>query len=157
MMQVKPIPAGYHAVTPALVVRGASRALDWYKKVFGAEELYRMEGPGGTILHAELKIGDSIVMLGDELPEMNNRSPKTLGGAGVSLMLYTKDCDAVFHRALQNGAESIMQLQNMFWGDRYGKLVDPFGHSWGVATHIENVSPEEMKKRQAAYMSGSKK
>jgi PhnB protein len=147
---VKKIPAGYHSATPYLVVSDAVRAIDFYKQAFGATELVRMGGPNGTIGHAELKIGDSIIMLSDEM--MGNRSPQTLGGSPVSIFLYVEDADSVFSQALKAGAKSDAPPTDMFWGDRFGKLTDPSGHLWAIATHIEDVAPEEMKKRAEAAM-----
>lgn len=149
--QVKKIPAGYHSVTPYLVVGDAARAIDFYKRAFGANELVRMGAPGGKIGHAELKIGDSMIMLSDEL--MGNRSPQTLGGSPVSIFLYVEDVDSVFNQAVNAGAKSDASPTDMFWGDRFGRLTDPFGHIWAIATHIEDVAPEEMKERAKAAMS----
>lgn len=150
MSAVKPVPDGYHTVTPYLVVRDAAAALAFYAKAFGAEELFRMPGPGGVVMHAELKIGDSIVMLGEESPQMGTSAPQTVGGTPVSLMVYLNDVDASFSRAAQAGCTVQMPPTDMFWGDRYGKLQDPFGHHWSLATHKEDVSPEDMAKRMAA-------
>jgi PhnB protein len=148
--QVKKIPEGYHSVTPYLVVGNAARAIDFYKRAFGAKELVRMDAPGGKIGHAELKIGDSMIMISDEM--MGNRSPEKLGGSPVSIFLYVEDVDSVFNQAVQAGAKSDAPPADMFWGDRFGKLTDPFGHSWALATHIEDVAPAEMKKRAQAAM-----
>ena len=150
MSTVKPVPDGFHTVTPHLAVRDAAKALAFYAKAFGAEERYRMPGPGGVVMHAEVQIGDSIVMLGEENPEMGSSSPQTIGGSPLSLMLYVKDVDASFARAAGAGCKVKMPPTDMFWGDRYGKLEDPFGHLWALATHKEDVSPEEMAKRMAA-------
>ncbi len=147
---VKKMPEGYHSVTPYLVVGDAARAIDFYKRAFGASELTRMGGPGGKIGHAELKIGDSMIMLSDEM--MGNRSPQTLGGSPVGIFLYVEDVDSVFDRAINAGAKKDAAPADMFWGDRYGKLTDPFGHVWSIATHIEDVAPEEMKKRAQEAM-----
>lgn len=149
--KIPPIPPQYGSITPALVMQGAAEAIAFYKLAFGAKELMRMPGPGGAVLHAEIKIGDSIVMLSDEFPEMGARGPRALGGTPASLMLYVKDCDAVFRRAVEAGARSQMEPQDMFWGDRFGKLEDPFGHQWGILTAKEKVSPKEMARRQAAW------
>lgn len=149
-MGVKAIPEGYYSLTPYLVTKGAADAIEFYKKAFGAEELMRMPGPGGRIMHAELKIGNSILMLSDENPERGYLSPTTIGGAGCSVMLYTDDVDATFKSALAAGATEDMAPMDMFWGDRMGNLKDPFGHNWAIATHKEDVSPEEMEKRMAA-------
>src|SRR5580698_5606684 len=150
---VKPIPDGFHSVTPYLTVNDAARAIDFYKRAFGAQETVRMQGPPGKIGHAELKIGDSIVMLADEMPGNNCRSPQSLGGSTVNLFVYVKDVDSAFKQAVNAGAKVDAQPTDMFWGDRYGKLTDPFGHSWSLATHKEDVTPEEMKQRSQAAMS----
>ncbi|MCI0570416.1 MAG: VOC family protein [Myxococcaceae bacterium] len=149
---VKPVPEGYHTVTPYLVVRGAAKAIEFYKQAFGAEETVRMPGPDGTVMHAELRIGDSVVMLGDEAPGTGSRSPQTLGGTTGGLMLYVPDVDALCARALKAGATLAEPLKNVFWGDRYGKVTDPFGHTWSIATHVEDVSPEEMEERMRKEM-----
>jgi uncharacterized glyoxalase superfamily protein PhnB len=144
-----PIPHCYHSVTPSLTVNNAAEAIEFYKRALGAEEVARMASPDGTaIWHAELKIGDSHVMLNDEFPDMGtNRSPQSLGGTTVNLHLYVDDADAVFQRAVDAGATVAMPLMDAFWGDRYGTLTDPYGHSWGIATHVEDVSEEEMMRR----------
>lgn len=153
--KVKPIPDGYHTVTPYLVIRGASEAMNFYKKAFGAKELFRMPGPDGKkVMHAEMQIGDSIVMLSDEFPEMGGHSPQALNGSPVGIFLYVDDVDAVFNRAVAAGAKPEMPVQDMFWGDRYGKFTDPFGHRWSVATHKEDLSPEEIGRRAAAASGG---
>lgn len=153
-MAVKPIPEGYHSVTPYLVVKGAAAALEFYKKAFGAVELMRLEIPGGKIGHAEIRIGDSPVMLADEFPEMGAISPQTLGGAGVSLMVYVEDVDARFRQAIQAGGTEVRPVQDQFYGDRSGTLKDPFGHQWTLGTHKEDLTPEEIGKRAAAAMGG---
>ena len=156
----KAIPDGYHSITPYLIVKGAAAALDWYGKVLGAEETVRMAGPGGAIMHAEMRFGDSCVMLADEMPEMGARSPKTVGGTPVGLMFYVKDVDTVFARAIAAGASVERAVQDQFYGDRSGTLSDPFGHKWTIGTHIEDVTPAEMKARMdeyAAKMAGQKK
>ena len=157
MGKVNPIPPGNHTITAGLVVRNAKKAIEFYKTAFGAKALDVMLGPDGGVMHAELKIGDTKIYLGDELPDKGAVSPQTLGGSPVSLNIYTEDCDAMFNRALSAGATVKMPLADMFWGDRYGKLTDPFGHEWGVATHKEDVSREEMERRgkeaMAAMMS----
>ncbi|HYO53480.1 VOC family protein [Archangium sp.] len=151
--KVQPIPKGYHVITPSIVVRGAVEAIEFYKKAFGAKEVSRMPGPDGKILHAEIKIGDSRVMLGDEYPDMGLSSPQTVGGTASSLMIYTRDVDALFNQAVAAGAKVSMPVSDVFWGDRYGKVTDPFGHQWQLATHKENVPPKEMARRAAAAMS----
>lgn len=148
-MSVKPIPEGYHSVTPYLIVKGAAKAIDYYKKVFGATEIMRMPGPNGTVMHAEIKIGDSVIMLADE-QQGNFRSPEGLGGSPVSLMVYVEDVDNTFKQAISNGAKETRAVQDQFYGDRSGNLVDPFGHVWTVATHKEDVSEAEMKRRMSA-------
>jgi PhnB protein len=159
--KVKPIPSGYHAVTPALVVNGAKDALAWYKKVFGAKLGLNMPTPDGKgILHAEMTIGDSMVFLSDEDPLMGSRSPTTLGGAPGGIHLYTPNADATFKKAVAAGAKATMPPIDMFWGDRYAQFTDPFGHHWSVATHQEDVAPKEMAKRAeawAAQMAGGPK
>ena len=149
---VQPIPRGYHAVTPYLVVNDAAKAIEFYKRAFDAKELHRMEGPPGKIGHAELQIGDSIVMLADEMPPNATKAPKTLGGTTAGMFLYVQNVDTAFQKAVGAGATVATPLADMFWGDRYGQLVDPFGHSWSMATHIEDVAPEEMSKRMQAEM-----
>ena len=142
-------PEGYHAVTPYLIVIGAAKAIDFYKKVFGATEIMRMPRPDGMIMHAELKIGDSFIMLADEMPQMGAVSPHTVGGSPVGLMLYVPEVDRVFHNAVSAGAKVERELADQFYGDRSGTFTDPFGHKWTVSTHIEDVTPEEMKQRMA--------
>lgn len=152
MANVKPIPAGYHSVTPYLIIKGAADAIDFYKKAFGATELFRMEHEG-KVGHAEIKIGDSPIMLADEHPGMGYVSPKTLGGTPVSLMIYVENVDTIYKQAIKSGGEEVKALQDQFYGDRSGTLKDPFGHVWTVATHKEDVTPEEMDKRIAAAAS----
>jgi PhnB protein len=147
----KAIPDGYHTATPYLIIKGAAQAIDFYKKAFGATELFRMAGPDGRIGHAEIKIGDSIIMLADERPETGHRSPRSLGGAPVSTMLYVEDVDDHFNRAVAAGAGVRSPLANQFYGDRSGTIEDPFGHVWTIATHVEDVAPDEMKKRMEAF------
>jgi PhnB protein len=149
--RIKEIPKGFHTVTPYLIVTDGARAIDFYKRAFGAEELLRLDGPDGKVAHAELKIGDSIIMLSEEMPG-HTRSPQSLGGTAVDIMLYVKDADQVFNRAVAAGAKVAMPLSDMFWGDRYGQVTDPFGHSWSLATHKEDVPPEELRKRTKAAM-----
>jgi PhnB protein len=144
---VKPIPDGYHTVTPYLIVDGASAAIEFYKKAFGAEELFRMPMPGGRVGHAELQIGNSRVMLADEFPEMDARGPKARGGTPVSILLYVTDCDAVFNRAVAAGGKVKRPMKDQFYGDRSGTLEDPFGHVWSVSTHKEDLSSEEIGRR----------
>ena len=146
---VQSIPTGYHTVTPYLIVRNAAAALDFYKKAFGAVELMRFPGPGGKLMHAEIKIGDSPVMLADEMPEEGHVGPQTLGGAAVSLMLYVENVDARFAQAIAAGATVKRAVADQFYGDRTGTLADPFGHVWSLATHKEDVSMEEMQRRMA--------
>ena len=152
-MAVKPIPEGYHSITQYLIVDGAAEALEYYKKAFGATELFRMPH-GDKIAHAEMKIGDSPFMLADEQPEMGYKGPKAYGGTPVSLMIYVDDCDTIFKQAIDAGATEMKPLQDQFYGDRSGTLTDPFGHVWTVATHKEDVSPEEIDKRLAAMAAG---
>jgi len=144
---IKPIPEGYRSVTPYLIIRGAARALQFYQQAFGAVELLRMEAPEGRISHAEIRIGDSTLMLADEHPEIGAKSPEAWGGSPVSLMLYVEDVDRVFAQAMEAGATVDRPLADQFYGDRTGGLKDPFGHVWYIATHIEDVSPEEMARR----------
>lgn len=147
--QVKPIPEGYHSVTPYLIVRGAARAIEFYGKAFGATERMRMDGPGGRVMHAEIQIGDSVVMLADE-PETGARSPEAYGGTPVSIMLYVEDVDATVKRAVEAGARLTRPVENQFYGDRMGGITDPFGHEWYVATTVEEVSPDELQRRMDA-------
>jgi PhnB protein len=148
---IQPVPEGYHTATPYLVVRGASRAIDFYKKAFGAQERFRLSrGDGGGIAHAEFQIGDSYLMLADESPESGSRSPESLGGTPASVFLYVEDVDEVFRKAVAAGAKPTLTPQDMFWGDRYAKVADPFGHQWQIATRVEDVPPEEMERRMAA-------
>jgi uncharacterized glyoxalase superfamily protein PhnB len=157
MSKVKAIPEGFHSLTPYLVIDGAAQAIDFYKKAFGAKEVSRMAGPGGKVMHAELTIGDSRLMLSEAFPEMGSRGPKALGGSPAAVHLYVDNADAVFNQAVAAGAQVKMPLGNMFWGDRFGKLTDPFGHEWSVATHIEDVPPAEMGKRAQEAMAAMAK
>jgi len=151
-MPVKPIPDGYRTVTPYLFVKGAAKALDFYKKAFGAAELMRFADPSGRVGHAELKIGDSIIMLADEHPEMGVRGPQSYGGSGSSIVLYVEDVDARFQQAVAAGAKVLRPLQDQFYGDRTGTIEDPFGHTWTLATHKEDLTPEEIQRRAEAFM-----
>jgi PhnB protein len=151
---VNPIPEGYPRVTPYLIVDGAAEAIDFYKSVLGANERMRMDAPEGKVGHAELEIGDSVIMLADEHPEMNAHGPKTIGGSPVSLHVYVEDVDAVFERAIGSGAEARGPIEDKFYGDRTGSFEDPFGHQWHVATHVEDISEEEMSKRAAEAAAG---
>jgi PhnB protein len=151
-MPVKAIPDGYHTATPVLIVNGAARAIEFYQNAFGAKELMRFPDPSGRIAHAEIKIGDSTIMLADEYPAMGNRSPESLGGTASSIHLYVEDVDAVAERALSNGAKEVRPVTNQFYGDRSGTFADPFGHIWSIATHIEDVSMEELQNRMKAAM-----
>jgi PhnB protein len=151
---VKPIPDGYPRVTPYLIVNGASDAIAFYGKVLGAQERMRMPDPAGGIGHAELTLGDSVIMLADEHPEMGFQGPKTIGGTPVTISVYVDDVDATFSQAVQSGATVVRELENQFYGDRSGQFEDPFGHRWNIATHVEDVSPEEMGKRAAAAAAG---
>jgi PhnB protein len=145
--QVKPIPQGFRSVTPYLTLNDAARAIDFYKRAFGAQEVMRMAGPDGKIGHAEIKIGDSMIMLADEMAGSGSRSPQSLAGTTGGIFLYVENADAVFNQAVSAGAQVEAPLADMFWGDRYGRLRDPFGHSWSVATHKEDIAPAEMSKR----------
>jgi PhnB protein len=151
-MAVKPIPAGYHTATPYLVIGGAAKAIEFYKQAFGAEEKLRMADPSGKVGHAEIKIGDSIIMLADEHPEMGAKGPKSIGGTPVSIMLYVRDVDAVAAKAVAAGATVTRPVQNQFYGDRSGTFTDPFGHVWTVATHVEDLTPEEIGRRAKEAM-----
>lgn len=146
-MSVKPIPDGYGTVTPTLTIREASKAIEFYKKAFDAQELYRFLGPDGkSIIHAEIKIGNSIIMLNDEMPQINCNSPQSLGGTGSSIFLYVNNADATFNKAISAGAKLLMPLMDAFWGDRFGSIQDPFGHVWSIATHKKDMTPDEIKK-----------
>jgi len=147
---VRPVPAGFHTITPHLVIRGAEQAIEFYKKALGAEAVVCMPWPGGKVGHAELKIGDSMLFLADEFPEHGACAPAPGTSSPVTIHLYVNDCDKVFNQAVAAGAKAAMPPMDMFWGDRYAKFTDPFGHNWSVATHIEDVPPEEMEKRTKA-------
>jgi PhnB protein len=140
-----PIPKGHHTVTPSLTVRNAAEAIEFYKKALGAQELMRMPSPDGKIGHAELKIGDSIIFLADEHPNMGNKSPQSLGAATGGLYLYVEDVDKAFQRALGAGGKATMPVADMFWGDRYGQFIDPYGHTWGISTHVQDLTEQEME------------
>jgi PhnB protein len=148
----QPVPEGYSTLMPYLAVDDASAAIDFYQRAFGAKERGRQEGPSGSIMHAELEIGDSVIMLSDPFPQASTKPPKELGGTSVSIMTYVEDNDAVFKQAIDAGATSLMEPDDMFWGDRMSSVQDPFGHSWTIVTHIEDVSPEEMQKRSEEWM-----
>jgi PhnB protein len=150
MSKPKPIPEGYHTATPYLILKDAAKAIEFYKKAFGAKEMMRMSQPDRRIGHAEIKIGDSPIMLADEFPEMGARSPQSLGGSPVSILLYVEDVDAFAEQAVTAGAKVVRPVKDQFYGDRSGSLEDPFGHQWHIATHVEDVAPEEMHKRAAA-------
>jgi PhnB protein len=154
MAKVKPIPDGYPRVMPYLAVDGAEAAIAFYGTVLGATERVRMGAPGGRIGHAELQLGDSVIMLADEFPEMGNRGPKSIGGSPVTLTVYVEDVDEVFDRAVKQGASVLRPVENQFYGDRTGMFEDPFGHRWSVSTHVEDVAPEEMARRAAEMMGG---
>jgi PhnB protein len=154
-MAAKPIPDGYHTATPYLIVNGAAEAIEFYKRAFGATELLRMTDPQGRIGHAEIRIGDSVIMLADEHPGMGYRGPRSMGGSSVSILLYVDDVDTIFGRAVSAGAAVQRPIANQFYGDRSGKLEDPFGHVWSIATHVEDVPPEEMRRRAEAAMRSS--
>jgi PhnB protein len=148
----KPIPEGYHTLTPYLAVDNADQAIDFYKHAFGAKERVRMDGPGGIIAHAELEIGDSRVMLSDPMPQASVRPPKDIGGTSASVFMYVEDVDAVVKQAVDAGATVTMEVADQFWGDRFGSISDPFGHIWSIATHVEDLTPEEIDKRGKAAM-----
>jgi PhnB protein len=158
-MAVKPIPEGYPTISPSLAVDNAAEAIEFYKRAFGAQERMRMDGPGGSIAHAELQVGDAIVMLSDPFPQASTKPPKELGGTSVTMFMYVDDVDAFVQRAVDAGATVTMPVDDMFWGDRFGSVTDPYGHSWSIATHVEDVPPEEMEERgreaMAAMAAGS--
>ncbi len=149
-MAPRPIPEGYHTATPYLIVKGAAEALEYYKKAFGARETMRFAAPGGKIGHAEIRIGDSAIMLADEHPDMGYRGPQSIGGTPVSILLYVEDVDRWFERAIAAGGKVMRPVAEQFYGDRTGTLTDPFGHVWSISTHVEDVSPEEMHRRETA-------
>jgi PhnB protein len=148
--KVEPIPNGYHTVTPYLTVKGGATAMEFYQKAFGAKEIMRLPGPDGKVMHAEIQIGDSRIMFADEFPEMGAVSPATLGGCASQLMLYVVNVDEFVERAVAAGAKMVRPVQDQFYGDRSGTVSDPFGHRWTIATHVEDVSEEELQKRMAA-------
>jgi PhnB protein len=145
-------PAGYHTITPSIIVRDAAAAIDFYVRAFGAEEIGRMPAPDGSIMHAEIRIGDSLIMLGEESEQWGTRSPLSTNGNPGSLHIYVDDADAAFARALEAGATTTYPLENAFWGDRYGKVKDPFGHEWGIATRVKELTPEEMQQAATEWM-----
>jgi PhnB protein len=151
-MAVKPIPVGYHSVTPYLIVHDASRAIEFYKTAFGAVELFRVDQPDGKVGHAEVRIGDSNIMLADEYPDMGYRAPKSLGGTPVSMVLYVEDCDKTFGKAVAAGATVRKEMEDQFYGDRSGTVDDPFGHTWMISTHKEDLTPEEVSRRAEEWM-----
>jgi PhnB protein len=151
---VKTIPDGYHTVTPYLIIRGAAEAIDFYKRALGATETMRMAGPDGKVMHAEIQIGDSRIMLADEMPQMGFRSPAALGGAGASILLYVNDVDAAADQAIAAGVKVLRPVQDQFYGDRSGTFADPFGHVWTIATHTEDLTPEEINRRAQAMFKG---
>jgi PhnB protein len=151
-MPAKPVPEGYHTLTPYLAVDDATAAIEFYQRAFGAKERVRMHGPDGMIAHAELEIGDSKVMLADPFPQASTRPPKELGGTSVGVFVYVANVDEVFQQAVDAGATATMEPDDQFWGDRFGSVTDPFGHSWQISTHVEDVPPEEMEKRSKEWM-----
>lgn len=152
---VQPIPQNMHTVTPHIVCAGAADAIDWYVRALGAQELSRMPGPNGKLMHGSVRIGDSTVMLTDEEPAWRSLGPKALGGSPVTLHMYVEDTDATFKRAVDAGASAMMEPADMFWGDRYGVVIDPWGHKWAIATHTHDYSPEEMQAKMAEMMSAN--
>ncbi|MEN8822264.1 MAG: VOC family protein [Abyssibacter sp.] len=151
-MRVSAIPAGYHSVTPYLFISGADAAIAFYIEAFGAEEVMRLPSPDGLVMHAEIRVGDSHIMLADAMEDAGVHSPDTLGGVASSLMLYVDDVDAVYQRAVDAGATEMRPIEDQFWGDRMGTVIDPFGHQWSIATHVEDVDDEEMQRRFTAMM-----
>lgn len=151
--KVQPVPEGYHTLTPYLTVRDGAAALAFYAEAFGAEELFRIDGPPGKLGHAEMQIGDSRFMLADEVEAWGNRSPESLGGTGTSLMIYVEDADALFRQAIEAGATEVMPVKDQFYGDRSGTVEDPFGHRWTISTHVEDVPPDELARRAEEMMS----
>lgn len=153
----KPIPDGFHTSTPSLVVSNSKAAIEFYKKAFDAKEIYQMPAPDGKIMHAMVQIGDSFVMMSDEFPAMGARSPTTIGGTPVTLHLYVEDADKMFNKAVEAGAKVVMPIMDAFWGDRYGAVIDPYGHSWAIATHQKDMSPGEMRKAAEAHFANMQK
>jgi PhnB protein len=151
-MTTRPVPEGYRTATPYLIIKGAAEAIEFYKRAFDATEMLRMADPQGRVGHAEIKIGDSVIMLADEHPSMGYRGPRSLGGSSVSILLYLEDVDRVFERAVKAGARGLRPVADQFYGDRSGTLEDPFGHVWTIATHVEDVPPEELQRRAEAAM-----
>ncbi len=154
MPKAKPIPAGYHTVTPHIVVRGVSQAIEFYQRAFGAEPRMQIPGPDGATMHGEMRIGDSSVMLAAENEQWGSKSPLLLGGTPVTLSLYVENCDAAYERALKAGAKSLMAPADMFWGDRYAQVGDPYGHTWAIATHMEDLTPEQIMANMAKQFGG---
>ncbi|MEX2223906.1 MAG: VOC family protein [Candidatus Rokuibacteriota bacterium] len=153
----RPVPDGYHTVTPALIVKDGAEAIAFYKRAFGAQEIMRMDGPDGRTVHAEIQVGDSRIMLSDEMPDMGCLSPASVGGPTSSLYLYVPDVDSAFQRAVTAGAKVLMPVADMFWGDRFGQVEDPSGHRWGLATHVEDPSPEEIARRHREFVASMAK
>lgn len=156
-MAVKPVPEGYHTLTPYLTVRNAAKAIEFYKQAFGAKERGVMKGPDGKVMHAEIQIGDSVVMLADEFPEFGAVSPEATGNSSSGLHIYVNNVDEAFARAVKAGAQTEMPVADQFWGDRYGKLKDPFGHKWSIATHVKDMSADEMKRSMDEAMAQMQK
>ena len=153
----KPIPDGFHTATPSLVQSNSNEAIEFYKKAFGANEIYRFPTPDGKIMHAMIQIGDSFIMMSDEMPAMGASSPQTIGGTPVTIHLYVEDADKIFNQAVNAGAKVTMPMENTFWGDRYGKVLDPYGHSWSIATPQKNVTVEEIRKGGEEYFANMAK
>ena len=153
----KPIPDGFHTATPSLVVSNSKEAIEFYKKAFDANEIYQMPAPDGKIMHAMIQIGDSFVMMADEFPNMGSKSPVSLGGTAVTIHLYVEDADKIFKQAIEAGGKATMPIMDAFWGDRFGLITDPYGHSWAIATHQKDMSPEEMRKAAEGYFASMAK
>jgi PhnB protein len=156
-LMTKPIPDGFHTTTPSLVLSNSKEAIEFYKKAFDAKEIYQMPGPNGKCMHAMIQIGDSFVMMADEFPAMGSKSPTTIGGTAVTLHLYVQDADKIFNQAVKEGAKVEMPIMDAFWGDRYGVVTDPYGHSWAIATHQKDMSPEEMRKAAETFFASMAK